>query len=274
MSPCAFEKLFTTFVPHVLEKIFFSLDYESFKACQEVCKDWYEVLSMESFKLKANTMLTVNGEKLRSAIDEKNLDEVFRVLSFCMVDVNCDMESYPETLFSYALFTGHTEMVKLLLNARADTNEANRYGETPLHFAVRCYKKKLVQQLLDSRADPNKADGSGQTPLNWAAYKGKTAVVKLLIERGAEVDKADNKGRTPLHIAANYRHKNVVKALLDGGADPTKKDRWGITPLSEARHSCRSWFLTNDKMMRRAVAKMSLSQKCCQSTSRWRGRSY
>ena len=56
MSSSAFDKLFNTNVPHVLEKIFFSLDYESFKACHEVCRGWKELLSTANFTLKATKM--------------------------------------------------------------------------------------------------------------------------------------------------------------------------------------------------------------------------
>ena len=37
MDSYAFEILFNRQVPHIVEKIFFSLDYESLKKCLEVC---------------------------------------------------------------------------------------------------------------------------------------------------------------------------------------------------------------------------------------------
>ena len=55
-SVCAFDTLFTRSVPHVLEKIFLSLDsYESFQKCLEASKKWKEVLNSESFQEKAKT---------------------------------------------------------------------------------------------------------------------------------------------------------------------------------------------------------------------------
>ena len=53
MDPCAFDMLFTRSVPNILEKIFLSLDYNSFKACLEVSKAWKGLLVSESFKRKA-----------------------------------------------------------------------------------------------------------------------------------------------------------------------------------------------------------------------------
>ena len=52
-QPCAFDKLFTTNEPDVLEKIFFSLDFSSFEACWDVSRTWRELLTTEYFKKKA-----------------------------------------------------------------------------------------------------------------------------------------------------------------------------------------------------------------------------
>ena len=51
--PCAFDTLFTKHVPHILEKIFLSLDYESFKSCCQASNAWKKVLTSESFQSKA-----------------------------------------------------------------------------------------------------------------------------------------------------------------------------------------------------------------------------
>ena len=39
-----FDKFFLRNVPHILEKIFFSLDYMSFKTCMRVNKTWRDLL--------------------------------------------------------------------------------------------------------------------------------------------------------------------------------------------------------------------------------------
>ena len=41
----AFDLLFQRSVPHILEKIFLSLDYKTFKACHKVCAAWGETLA-------------------------------------------------------------------------------------------------------------------------------------------------------------------------------------------------------------------------------------
>ena len=56
MGHCAFNILFTKSVPHIIEKIFLSLDYESFKNCMEVSKTWRSLLSSERFQLMGESM--------------------------------------------------------------------------------------------------------------------------------------------------------------------------------------------------------------------------
>ena len=52
-----FDALFKRSVPHILEKILFSLDYDSFSACGKVCKVWNDLLSSESYMRKSCELL-------------------------------------------------------------------------------------------------------------------------------------------------------------------------------------------------------------------------
>ena len=57
MANCEFNRLFTRSVPHILERIFFSLDHDSFVACQKVCMAWNELHSSESYQQKKKELL-------------------------------------------------------------------------------------------------------------------------------------------------------------------------------------------------------------------------
>ena len=48
-----FDKLLAKNVPHIIEGIFFSLDYPSFKTCLRVSKRWYELLTTDTMQKKA-----------------------------------------------------------------------------------------------------------------------------------------------------------------------------------------------------------------------------
>lgn len=51
-----FDTLFEKSVPHIVERIFFSLDYESFKTCHDVSKVWRALLTSHSIQRKAKTV--------------------------------------------------------------------------------------------------------------------------------------------------------------------------------------------------------------------------
>ena len=46
----AFDKLFDRNVTHIMEKIFLSLDFESFSSCRRVCKQWNKLLTSGHFR--------------------------------------------------------------------------------------------------------------------------------------------------------------------------------------------------------------------------------
>ena len=62
------------------------------------------------------------------------------------------------------------DMVRLLLDAGARTDIADRKGWLPLSEAVSCGLHEVVVMLLGAGADPNKPDNTGTTPM-MLAYK-------------------------------------------------------------------------------------------------------
>merc|ERR1712117_825920 len=67
--PSPMSKVLGENVPHIREQIFLSLDYESYKACFEVCQDWRKILNSESFQKKAKKVF-------EREIDQDQLDLV------------------------------------------------------------------------------------------------------------------------------------------------------------------------------------------------------
>ena len=181
MEHSAFDKLFTTNAPHILEKIFLSLDYVSFKKSHEVCKDWNGFLLSRSTQDKAMKILIKNREKLLHVMrwHDYNTDEVGRILSSGMVDVNCDTfeKKISFTLLICAVMsrgfipgqTGDIFPVKQLLDAGAEVNKGSYLKMTALHHA--CNSKvpiKVAELLLDKGADVNQQDCWQRTPLHIA----------------------------------------------------------------------------------------------------------
>jgi ankyrin repeat protein len=65
--------------------------------------------------------------------------------------------------------TAQEELIRFLIAAGADPNEADASGATPLHRAVRARSPHAVRALLAAGADPNvRAGRNGSTPLKLA----------------------------------------------------------------------------------------------------------
>ena len=90
----------------------------------------------------------------------------------------------------WAAYSGHKEVVQLLLDKGAEINMATQTGRTPLHWAV-CAAfrghKDVVQLLLDRGAQPNMADQTGATPLSYAFKNNGMDIANILTENGGTV---------------------------------------------------------------------------------------
>ena len=124
-DPCGFCTLFTKSVPHILEKIFFSLDYESYKKCLEVSTAWKELLTSESSIVRGKMVfreeILTDEKTLTDASGRGKTDKVRNLLSTGMVDVDCADQGWPHPTPLYkAAYCGHEDVIDALLEGGAD----------------------------------------------------------------------------------------------------------------------------------------------------------
>ena len=134
-------------------------------------------------------------------------------------EVNSEDQSGNSPL-QIAVQNGHIDIVRLLLDYKADVNHQHEPGGdyTALHIAASHGRDDIVELLLDHKADIGATIlGGGMTPLHIAARDGHREVVKLLLAKKAKVNLQDKRGNSPLDWAAHNGHMNVAELLRQHG---------------------------------------------------------
>ncbi len=141
-----------------------------------------------------------------------------------LVDADSSLVSaYAEDGFyplGLAIFFGHPETARALLELGADVNQAarNAVKVAPLHAAAAAKQTDLACDLLEHGADPNVRQQAGFTPLHEAARQGNFTLVDRLIAHGADVDAEADDGRKPLTFAQESGVTEVADLLESYGA--------------------------------------------------------
>lgn len=107
---------------------------------------------------------------------------------------------------------GHSDIIKILLAAGADVEEATSEGlfesKPALSWAVSQGRTAAAAVLIQNGANPSvpmkRGVFAGKTPLMWASSQGRTDVVKLLLAAGAEVDYSSDSGSFKVTKTSRY----------------------------------------------------------------------
>ncbi len=125
------------------------------------------------------------------------------------------------TALMQAAAHGHTEVVRLILEAGATADSEDKDGRTALIFA--CGKEgnlETVKLLLAARAKINKKPRDefiDWTALTSASYNSHIEIVQFLLENGADHSIKDSQGKTALDYAVENNHAVIAEMLKEKG---------------------------------------------------------
>ena len=205
---------------------------------------------------------------LIAAVRSAPRSTVERLLADHRARIN-DKDPAGSTLLHHAAAFGSLDTMRLLVEAGADVNAANRRRSTPLHWAIADEAKvrfllgrgananaKVVEgrtplflatqlgnpygvmrALLEHGADPNLASAAGQTPLMISATRGDLEAITLLLGAKAEINARNGAGETALMAAATDGNPIVVRYLLERGADAKALSKRNESALGNAATS-------------------------------------
>jgi ankyrin repeat protein len=210
------------------------------------------MLRMKRIHAASLAFLLLSARLAAAADDKRSLDMIdaammgdnakVKALIAKGADVNAKGDGRPALV--WAAQNGWIDVVRTLLEAKADVNVRDNLGLTPLERVVDVGgKPELLELLIKAGADvniqyPSQID-PGRTLLMMAVSEGKAATVDALIKAKADVSLADRSGNTALTIAISDDHPELIAALLKSGANVNASRPSFGTPLHFA--------LDNDK---------------------------
>lgn len=119
----------------------------------------------------------------------------------------------------FAVWSGHADMVRLLLRAGASLDARTSTGMTALHYAVMSQNEEVTTTLLAHDPDLDALDGDECTPLQLAVREGNILAARVLIEAGANFELETKGAPTALLYAIQWKQAHMVEVLLNYGAN-------------------------------------------------------
>ncbi|MGL9717357.1 MAG: ankyrin repeat domain-containing protein [Wolbachia sp.] len=202
-------------------------------------KDIYEHRTISRWMQKKATCPMTRRPIKRLSLDEEmgrsTQDKLQKYLGECYDELPDDEKRGIDEAINFlrliwAIKNGDTgQVLRRLIN---DANVKGVQGKTALHYAVISNNTDMVSLLLEARANVNAKDNQGETALHYAASSNNIDMVSLLLEAGANINARDGQGKTALHCAVISNNTDIVNCLLQAGAKANIKDNGGKKPLS------------------------------------------
>ena len=246
---------------HIIEMIFFNLDFEDLRNCQQVNLAIQRILEKQVEK----PMFWLNKWRCHRGLSKKNqldwikalqmtkdtyfennvalyIKNVIKVGHFvdvpCYIDIDV-VKKATEISFKDALKQKEVGILQIL-------------GPQALARTVNTPNLKLFEILQLSEDHPeflhvdvvkalaplienlNAPDKIGVTPIHHASYWGQLDVIKFLAPLTETPNVPDKKGITPINLATYRGQLDVIKFLAPLTATPNSPDIHGLTPIHVA----------------------------------------
>ena len=183
---------------------------------------------LQRFRFNSLTDMDKSGfGPVHCAVVAGNLS-VLRQLAAARADLDAQIKlAKPELLLQKGdaplhlacLLNGDPEVVRCLIELRANVTAQNKLGHIAVNSAASAGNVECVEFLLDSGFNVNHSCKIGARPLHSAAVNGQAGALKVLLERGAEVLCTCSIGSSSLASATFAGSIECCRLLIEYKAD-------------------------------------------------------
>lgn len=177
-------------------------------------------------KIKDELLIAIKSPIVESRINMMKL----------LIDNKADINYTDENGFNplnIAIESGDMELTKFLITNGANVNSLMQDGVSLIGYAIAQNNMDLLQILIENGANVNYTGGDSwaNTPLQTASRLGLDNVVRILLSRNADINAVDMNENTALHTAALNSQLSVVKLLLEKNPNLDIQNKVGNTAL-------------------------------------------
>ncbi|GBM40117.1 Ankyrin-3 [Araneus ventricosus] len=168
---------------------------------------------------------------------ERGSGKIVRILIQKGSDINAE-DINKRTPLHCAAEKGFLEVVKVLTNNRAlkiDAKDAD--GSTALHLSMHNKHRDIIKHLIDCRANINELDSKKRSPLHLAIKCCNDEIMEFFIGGGNGFEWGSINGSTLLRMSVIHGNKRFAEELINNGYDVLVQGEEGCTLLSLAAES-------------------------------------
>ena len=252
---------------HIIEMIFFNLDYKDIKNCNLVNAAINKILINPMFWLKKwsfNRGLSRKNqsewikalEMTKNTNFERNvilyIKKVIKIGHF--VDIPCYINNDTvmkanEMSFGEALWKKDAGVLQILAPVTGIVNAPNatlqrifRYNILKANENIKMHIDliKVLAPMMKNPNAPFNQQFKGLTTIYFAAHIGDIDVIKFLAPLSDNINEPNLAGITPIHNAAQEGHLDIIKFLVPLTENPNSPSDAGFTPITLASRRERS----------------------------------
>lgn len=154
------------------------------------------------------------------------------IVEECLKCINIETRGYNEnTPLITACYYDNLNIIKLLLDNKANINSKNKENFSPLHIACGNGHFFTAKLLLENHADIKALTIDHRTSLHVAAHQNHNDIIELLLHYKAEIESRNKDGETPLMIASRCESFEALKLLHKNKASIDSIDKYYRAPI-------------------------------------------